>query len=250
MSSCKRGLPTVTTKDVLSESPLPEQSACGLALKSNSSWEQHPHWVLYVDWLSDTRFVSDSGPKSTLSPLFLCVHLGVRGGSPGNHIYEVVTPASPSIRTGPGRWDLGQAGSGGSRLLLPWSIHPGETELNAQGSHRKWPRNPISAGHSDISTGHRRWAELWAQVTRPGLLLLIISSIRGGEQASGSLGEGLCLKWGSQITLEHLTDPQVAATWTFKVLLGLMLALQGVHCRWQPLPWRGSWLAVCRQDLG
>lgn len=25
-------------------------------------------------------------------------------------------------------------------------------------------------------------------------------------------------------------DPQVAVTWTFKVLLGLMLALQGVHC--------------------
>ena len=127
VSSCRRGLPTVTTKHALSESPLPEQSAGGLALKSNSSREQHPHWVLYVDWLSGTGFVSDSGPTSTLSALFPCVHLGVRGGSPGNHIYEVVTPASPSIRTGPGRCDLGQAGSGGNRLFLPWSIHPGET---------------------------------------------------------------------------------------------------------------------------
>lgn len=41
-----RGLPAVTTKYALSESPLLEQPADGLALKANSSGEQGPHRVL------------------------------------------------------------------------------------------------------------------------------------------------------------------------------------------------------------
>ena len=60
----------------------------------------------------------------------------------------------------------------------------------------------------------------------------MISPIRGGERASGSLGEGLCLRLGAPNTQGHLMEPQAAVTRTFKGLWALMpqeLTLQGLQ---------------------
>lgn len=186
-------------------------------MKSNSSWGQRPHQVLCVDDRpSGTRFVSDSGPVSTPSPS----PWGGRGGGPGSRVHG----AAPQHHPRSGR-DLG-LGSGTSRCQVGvGSVLPVGRDAEAAGHALSW-EGPQHSPEAPPGTDPSTWGTLcWipqipkegdprtpsllvmgmsaqgseggmqqAQVTRPGSFLLVNCPNRGGEPASGNLGEGRCLR--------------------------------------------------------
>ena len=79
-------------------------------MKSNSSWGQRPHQVLCVDDRpSGTRFVSDSGPVSTLSPSPSVHTWGAEEEAQG--AVSMGQPLSITLgQDGTWGWDQGQAG--------------------------------------------------------------------------------------------------------------------------------------------
>ena len=190
-------------------------------MKSNSSWGQRPHQVLCVDDRpSGTRFVSDSGPVSTpsLSP---SVHTwGAEEEAQG--AVSMGQPLSITLgQDGTWGWDQGQAGvrwewalcsqwaemqrqldmpcPGRGPQLRPTALQG--TDPSTWGTFCRIPQIPTGSDPRTpsllvmgMSAQGSEGGMQQAQVTRPGSFLLVNCPNRGGELASGNLGEGRCLR--------------------------------------------------------